>query len=217
MNYQNKHNKFETINEQFNMNKLFLTITLLFFYTNILFGQRKTPELDTQKKDEETEANEKFGSNDSWKDKMIYGGNMDVWFSSNYSIVLIQPLVGYKITDKFQVGLNPLYIYNSRTFRNLSTGVDFKLNINAYGPGVFSRYFINENIFAHTEYLGLSYNYYIENTGQNISRFSNSAFVGGGYMPGGSGVYFMALYDLMYDAKTSFYPDPLVVRIGFVF
>jgi hypothetical protein len=36
-------------------------------------------------------------------------------------------------------------------------------------------------------------------------------------MPGGSGVYFMALYDLLYDSKSSLYRDPIVLRVGFVF
>lgn len=199
------------------MNRILLAITMIFVLTNGLLAQRKTRELDTQKQDEQKKADDTYGKNDSWKDKMFYGGNIDLWFSTNYSIFLIQPIIGYKLTDKFQIGIDPLYIYSSQTFKDYYTGADFKLNINAYGPGVFSRYLINDNIFAHVEYMGLSYNYYIESTGTNLSKFSNSMYVGGGYMPGGSGIYIMALYDLLHDTKTSLNRDPLVFRVGFVF
>jgi len=199
------------------MNRIIITIIALFFFTNSLFAQRKTRELDTQKQDEQVKADATYGKNDAWKDKMFYGGNFDVWFSTNYSIFLIQPIVGYKLTDKLQIGIDPLYIYSSQTFKDYYTGADFKLSINAYGPGVFSRYLINDNFFAHVEYMGLSYNYYVESTGSNISKFSNSAYVGGGYMPGGSGLYIMALYDLLHNSKSSLNRDPLVFRVGFVF
>jgi hypothetical protein len=109
-----------------------------------------------------------------------------------------------------------LYIYNSRTYQ-FTSGKNFTQSINAYGPGVFGRYLINDNIFAHVEYLGLSYKIYDELSGLDVSKFSNSAFVGGGYMPGGTGVYIVALYDLLYNTNTSFYASPFDIRIGFVF
>lgn len=199
------------------MNRLLLAITMVFVLTNGLIAQRKTRELDTQKEDEQKKADATYGNNDSWKDKMFYGGNFDIWFSSNYSIFLLQPIIGYKLTDKLQIGLDPLYIYSSQTFKNYNTGANFNLNINAFGPGVFSRYLITDDIFAHVEYMGLSYNYYVESTGANISKFSNSAYVGGGYMPGGSGIYMMALYDLLHNSNSSLNRDPLVFRVGFVF
>lgn len=179
-------------------------------------AQRKTPELDKQKVEEQKQADETYGSNDSWKDRMIYGGNIGGSLGNISSFFMVQPIVGYKITDKFQAGLCPLYIYSSRTYQ-LTTGKNFTQSVNAFGPGVFGRYLINDNIFAHVEYLGLSYKIYDELTKADISRFSNSAFVGGGYMPGGTGVYIVALYDLLYNSNTSFYSSPFDIRIGFVF
>ena len=199
------------------MNRILLAITLIFVLINGLLAQRKTRELDTQKQDEQKKADDTYGKNDSWKDKMFYGGNFDIRFGNDYSILLIQPIVGYKLTEKFQVGLDPLYIYSSQTFKDYITGANFKLSVNAYGSGLFCRFLINENIFAHAEYMGLNFNTYSESTGKNISKFTNSMYVGGGYMPGGSGVYFMALYDLLYDSKSSLYRDPIVLRVGFVF
>ena len=199
------------------MNRILLVITMIFVLTNGLLAQRKTRELDTQKQDEQKKADATYGNNDSWKDKMIFGGNVGGSLGSTYSFFMIQPMVGYKITDKFQVGLDPLYIYSSQTFKNYYTGNSFNLSVNAYGPGIYSRYLITDNIFAHIEYLGLRYNYYNESTGDNITKISNSMYAGGGYMPGGTGVYVMALYDLLYDSNTSFYKNPLVIRIGFVF
>lgn len=198
------------------MNRIVLTILTIVFFVNAASAQRKTPELDTQKVEEQKQADETYGNNDSWKDKMLYGGNIGASFGVANSFFMVQPIVGYKITDKFQAGICPLYIYNSRTVR-LTNGQNFSQTINAYGPGVFGRYFINDNIFAHVEYLGLSYEIYDEFSGFNVSKFSNSGFVGGGYMPGGAGMYIVALYDLLHDSKTSFYASPLDLRIGFVF
>ena len=198
------------------MNRIVLTILTAVFFINVAFAQRKTPELDKQKVEEQKQANETYGSNDSWKDRMIYGGNIGGSLGNVSSFFMIQPMVGYKITDKFQAGLCPLYIYSSRTYQ-LTPGKNFTQSVNAFGPGVFGRYLINDNIFAHVEYLGLSYKIYDELSGLDVSKFSNSAFVGGGYMPGGTGVYIVVLYDLLYDSKTSFYSNPLDIRIGFVF
>jgi hypothetical protein len=198
------------------MNRIVLTILTAVFFINVAFAQRKTPELDKQKVEEQKQANETYGSNDSWKDRMIYGGNIGGSLGNVSSFFMIQPMVGYKITDKFQAGLCPLYIYSSRTYQ-FTSGKKFTQSVNAFGPGVFGRYLVNDNIFAHVEYLGLSYKIYDELSGLDVSKFSNSAFVGGGYMPGGTGVYIVVLYDLLYDSKTSFYSNPLDIRIGFVF
>lgn len=199
------------------MNRTILTIVIIFIFTNILFAQRKTQELDKQKQDEQKNADATYGKNDSWKDKMIFGGNIGGSLGNASSFFMIQPIVGYKFTDKIQAGISPLYIYNSRTyiFQNKS----LTQSISAYGPGIFGRYFINENIFAHTEYLGLKYNKKSEITNTESSHYSNSLFVGGGYMPGGggSGIYMVALYDLLYNSSTSFYSNPLDIRVGFVF
>lgn len=198
------------------MNKIISTILVVVFSINLASAQRKTPELDKQKVEEEKKADATFGSNDSWKDRMIYGGNIGGSLGNLSSFFMIQPIVGYKITDKFQAGLCPLYIYSSRTIP-LTNGKNFTQSINAFGPGVFGRYLVNDNIFAHVEYLGLSYKIYDELSGLDISKFSNSAYVGGGYMPGGAGVYVVVLYDLLYNSTTSFYQSPFDIRIGFVF
>ena len=200
------------------MNRILLAITLIFVIKNGLLAQRKTRELDNQKQDEQKKADDTYGKNDSWKDKMIFGGSFGGAIGNQSSFFMIQPIVGYKFTDKIQAGISPLYIYSSRTI-NIGGNKTLTQSINAYGPGVFGRYFVNDNIFAHVEYLGLSYDRYNEKTNSNISEFSNSLFLGGGYMPngGGSGIYVVALYDLLYDSKTSFYSNPLDIRVGFLF
>lgn len=198
------------------MNKIISTILVVVFSINLASAQRKTPELDKQKVEEEKKADETFGGNDSWKDRMFYGGNIGGSLGNVSSFFMIQPIVGYKLTDKIQAGLSPLYIYSSRTYL-LTTGKNFTQSVNAFGPGVFGRYLINDNLFAHVEYLGLNYKIYDELSGSDISKFSNSTYVGGGYMPGGAGVYVVALYDLLFKSSTSFYQSPFDIRVGFVF
>ncbi len=216
-NNQNKRNNFEANNQHHTMNRILLAITMIFVITNGLLAQRKTRELDNQKLDEEKKADDTYGKNDSWKDKMIYGGSFGGALGNQSSFFMIQPIVGYKFTDKIQAGISPLYIYSSRTI-NIGGNKTLTQSINAFGPGVFGRYFVNDNIFAHIEYLGLQYNIYDDFYKKDISKYSNSLFVGGGYMPGGgSGIYVVALYDLLYDSKTSFYSNPLDIRVGFLF
>jgi hypothetical protein len=64
------------------MNRILLAITLIFVLINGLLAQRKTRELDTQKQDEQKKADDTYGKNDSWKDKMFYGGNFDIRFGN---------------------------------------------------------------------------------------------------------------------------------------
>jgi hypothetical protein len=215
-NKQNKDDKFESINQYHTMKKLLAFIILGLVISFSAYSQRKKPNLDNQKTDEQKAANEAYGQDDSWKDKVFFGGNLGGGFGNGGSFFLIQPIVGYKFTDKIQAGICPMYLHSSRTFE-LSNGSKKELSVNAYGPGVFGRYFINENFFAHTEYLGIKHTYLNDFDGTEVSKFSNCFYVGGGYTPSDGGIFAVFLYDLLFDAKTSFYIEPYVIRVGFMF
>jgi hypothetical protein len=211
-------------NQQSLMNKILVIITLLFLFNNNAIAQRKVQKLDTQKTEEQKKAEETYGRNDNWKDRLFFGGNAGGGAGNGGAFILIQPVVGYKITEKFCAGLSPLYIYSSQNVGFRGTSKTITLTNNVIGSSIFARYYLLETIFANTEYLGLSFDQ-VTNFDQINQKFiterkwNNSLFLGGGYSPSGgvSGVYVMALYDLLWSRETSFYPSPLDIRIGYIF
>ncbi len=207
------------------MKNIFLLLLILLPCT--MFAQRKGKQLDQQQSDENTEIKQYESSKgSSFKDKLYFGGNLGGGFSSNNSYFLIQPIVGYKVSDNFSVGVDPIYIYASQTytFNNGVNTINKKFATSVIGPGVFARYNVIENIFAYTEYQGISYTTPVYDASKadwvDKDFWNNNLYVGGGYSTGGNGnggAYFMLLYNLLYDANRTFYGRPYDVRIGFLF
>lgn len=150
---------------------------------------------------------------DFW-DKVYFGGNFGLQFG-NQTVIDINPLIGYRLTDKLSVGTSITYIYYKVTdpyniYPTYST--------NIYGASLFTRYFLLENIFAHVEgeVLNLEVpNYFLHRyERQNVFGF----YVGGGYrqeIGDRSSLNIMLLYNLNQD-RNSPYQNP-IIRIGFGF
>lgn len=140
---------------------------------------------------------------------LFFGGGLGLQFGS-MTLIEISPLVGYKITPKFSIGLSPSYKYYSYNYYGYG-----KVNTNVFGGSIFSRYFIFENVFAHVEYESLAYN--TDVPGSPVTRQQyNSFFVGGGYnqrIGGNSAMYILVLWNLN-DTQYSPYTNP-VIRVGF--
>jgi len=197
------------------MRKILLLTLLISLAITSANAQRKLKQLD----EDQTSDNNKTENptNDSWKEKIFFGGNLGVGFSSGNTFVLIQPMVGYKVTEKFSAGLSPLYMYRSFELVDY-LGKKYSFSDNIFGPGVFAKFSIIENLFAYSEYLGVSYKQFDSHF--NLKRvWSNNMFVGGGYLSGtgGKGAYIMVLYNVLYDPNNSFYSSPLDIRVGFQF
>jgi len=145
------------------------------------------------------------------KSHLYFGGGFGLQFGS-MTLIEISPLVGYKITPKFSVGLSPtykFYKYNDYYGQNL----DLKTNV--WGGSIFSRYYIFESVFAHVEYETLLYNIHSPGYPETKQQF-NSFFVGGGYnqrIGENSGMYIMVLWNLN-DTPDSPYVNP-IIRVGF--
>lgn len=145
----------------------------------------------------------------SFASHLFFGGGLGLQFGST-TLVEISPLVGYKITPKFSIGLCPSYKYYSYQYYGYG-----RVKTNVFGGSLFSRYFIFENVFAHVEYEMLSYNTREPNQATYMQQI-NSFFVGGGYnqhIGGNSAMYILFLWNLN-DTKYSPYSNP-VIRIGF--
>jgi len=153
-----------------------------------------------------------YGKGNSDKPSFIshlyFGGGFGLQFGS-VTLIEVSPLVGYKITPKFSVGVSPTYKFYKYN------DVYGKQTTHVFGGSLFSRYMIWENIFAHIEYETLSYNIEVPGYLKTRQQF-DSFFVGGGYkQPVGlnSAMYILALWNLN-DTPNSPYINP-VIRVGF--
>ena len=106
----------------------------LFTFTNTTFAQ------DLQKQNEETKP--------SFKSRLYFNSDLNLGFGKTFYQAGIAPSIGYKITDKYSMGLRLPLSYNrtkfswTNSFRDTYEG----------GLGLFSRYKIGKYFFAHAEY-----------------------------------------------------------------
>ncbi len=147
-------------------------------------------------------------------DKVYFGGNFGLQFGDQ-TVVDVNPLIGYRLTEKLSVGFTATYIYYK--FKD-PYNPSYSYSSDIYGGSIFTRYFLLENIFAHIEgeVLNLEVPNYVLNryVREDIFGF----YVGGGYrQPLGdrSSLNILLLYNLNED-RNSPYQNP-IIRIGFGF
>lgn len=148
-----------------------------------------------------------------FNERIVFGGGLGLGFSNVEDFVMVAPTIGYMVTKKFIAGTGVTYRYTNYKYFNPSVAV------NSYGVSPYLRYFIYRNIFLHTEYEYLSYQFALQ--GEKI-RDGFSSFMGGGgfIQPIGGKIsfYLMALYNFSYQnpdpGEYSPYPSPLVIRAG---
>lgn len=176
--------------------------------TGILFFLLAASILSNRANAQAPQAGESFG------DKVYFGGNFGLQFGDQ-TLIDINPLVGYRLTEKLSVGLTVTYIY-LRVKDPYNYYPTYSTNI--YGGSVFTRYFLLENIFGHVEgeVLNLEAPDYVRQrfVRKNVFGF----YVGGGYrQPMGerSSLNILLLYNLNQD-RFSPYQNP-IIRIGFGF
>lgn len=138
----------------------------------------------------------------SLKERLIFGGNIGGSLGT-YSYFQINPLVGYRITDRLGAGVGFNYIYSgSRGYAQ-----------HVYGPSAWSRFYPMKNIILHTEfeYLTMSLRTPTQTT---YSANAPVWLVGGGYQTSGSKLNFgiLILYDLIQDPQSP-YSNP-ILRVG---
>ncbi len=178
-------------------NKLLIIISLytfLFFLTIRLQGQY----FETPKKKEPI------------KDKLFFGGGIGLQFGT-VTLIEVAPIVGYKVTPRFQPGIGLTYsYYNDNRYT-------YPVNYSTYGGSVFARFFLFEGLFAHAEAEALNIKVYYSATATSREWIENY-LIGGGYfqkMGERSGMYLLVLWNLNQTDLTP-YANP-VIRIGFSF
>lgn len=127
------------------------------------------------------------------------------------SWVSLAPQIGYLPMDRLWVGLSARiqYTHDGR--------YDPSFDSWDYGTGIFGRYFVWNQVFAHAEWNWTSYEVRTSFTGSDRESIS-AVLVGGGYgqpVGGHSSVIMEILYDVTGNAR-GIYGSSWVFRAGFV-
>jgi len=146
-------------------------------------------------------------------DKVYFGGGFGLNFSSEYTNLSASPLVGYRVTDQFSVGVSVTYQY----IKIKSIDQSF----NSTGGSLFTRFLFTDEIFAHAEFERLNYDQIVVFTNGDFTetrKANNALLLGGGYrQPMGRNASFsvLGLYDVLWkSAETSPYSEPWQIRAG---
>ncbi|MBC7384447.1 MAG: hypothetical protein H7296_15880 [Bacteroidia bacterium] len=184
---------------------IILFISLLISFS--VQAQRKLKQLD----EEEAKKKEQYETQDDKgifnKDKWTFGGNVGGYFFSGGGFFFAQPLAGYRVTEKTIVGTGITYMYQGINLNGK------KYSANIYGPVLFVRQQVLNQLFAHIQYQPINYP-----RGYNSADriWENVLYIGGGY-GGSKGVYIGALYNILWMENKSFYGSPLQINFGFMF
>lgn len=148
--------------------------------------------------------------NDDWKEKVSYGGNLQLQFGT-YTFIYLSPTIGYKPLDKLNVGVGLIYNYIS-----INYGTYGKYAQSIYGTHTYVRYFITEGIFLQGQYDRLFQPGKF--AGKDNMQWVDYALVGGGFSQS-IGKKAALTTSIMYNLTPnplSIYPSRLVVQFGFM-
>ncbi|MBK9459095.1 MAG: hypothetical protein IPN94_06590 [Sphingobacteriales bacterium] len=163
---------------------LFLCVSFMALNT-VVFAQRST----------QTKPPEKTSGFD--KSRLQLGGDLGLSFGNQAGMVVVSPLVGYMITNRFSAGAGP-------SFEHYWQKDVFKLT--TLGGRVYSRYQLFDFLFAHAEYGIVNYKTsFAGGSSQNawVSRLP----LGGGIsqrIGGNTFANFMVLYDVLYNPDSPY-------------
>jgi hypothetical protein len=138
------------------------------------------------------------------------------WVNTSSTFFEFSPVIIYKFPKTFAVGTGPAYIYNRDRVKNV--------DLHGWGWKVFGRAQLLRWVYAYTEYQGINNQYIAGVDAQNnlikSEQFVDSWFLSVGFnikLTRRTGIYFQALYDVLYDKSTSPYLDAWTYRFGFGF
>jgi hypothetical protein len=142
--------------------------------------------------------------------KMYFGGYVNLSIG-NYTVIGIEPLVGYKLTPKFSVGGKLSYEYISdKRYKE-----DYKTS--NYGFSVFSRLRVTPKLYTHIEYSAMNYDLYY-GIGDSNRKWVPFLFVGGGYsQPVSKNTWFTAevLFDVLQNKNSPYKSWEPFFSLGF--
>jgi hypothetical protein len=180
-----------------------------------MFAQDPAPSPEPQPQSEPNSSNSGYNKNSSFGssffDNFFIGGDFGAQFG-NQTYVEVAPRFGYHLTDLFSAGITTKYIYYS--YKDAYSPEKYQTSL--YGGGLFTRYNVTEELFAHAEYEALSVE--IPAIYLDKRRIVSSLFLGGGYrqfIGENSSINLMMLFNVIHE-QFSLYQNP-VIRVGFDF
>jgi hypothetical protein len=139
---------------------------------------KDTEEITTQPTAEDTIVLEKekpaSKPKTNFKENIFYGGYINLSFGS-YTVIGIEPMIGYKLTPKLSTGVKVRYDYiqDDRYAKSYTTST--------YGGSIFGRYLVTPKFYAQAE--AATYNYDVLSLSGGFEREWIPFFLlGGGYI-----------------------------------
>jgi hypothetical protein len=135
-------------------------------------------------------------SKQNFKKNIFYGGYINLSFG-DYTVIGIEPMIGYKLTPKFSAGVKLRYDYiqDDRNDRSYTTST--------YGGSIFGRYLVTPKFYAQAEAASYSY----ENYFSGERDWVPFVLLGGGYIQPLSErtwLNIQILFDVMQDNKSPY-------------
>jgi len=192
-----------------------LLLVLIFSFGFLSIAQEMDAvnvEKDSMIVEEETtpETTNPTSSESNW----YYGGTVGFNFWSDYFYLIIEPMVGYKISPKFSVGGKIGYSYINYS--------DVDLDTHNYGASIFSRYRLIPQIYLHGEFVYWSYETISGLNFETERSWVPFLLLGGGYVQNigpNTSLYVEVLVDVLQDENSPYEDwDPFVsfgVGVGF--
>ena len=189
--------------------RLLLIISMTFASLEI-FGQVEESVVpDKQKKEEKARISE----------RLLFGGELGLSFGS-ITYIKIEPIVGYRVTDRLTMGLGPIYIYEKYKYYDWETSI--------YG----GKAFVSFTVIKGSEgggFLSLgNIQLHVENEVLNVEKYDfenqriwiDNLLLGGGlFQPigGRSGISIYILFDVTQNKYSPYYSNNPVIKFGFNF
>jgi len=144
-------------------------------------------------------------------EKLFFGGGFGLQFGT-YTSIKFTPEIGYRLTEKADVGVGLYYLYSKNNFYHYSDHI--------YGGKIFSRFYVTPNFFLTGEYESLNIADYDLFTGQYTGKriFIDGLPLGIGWRQQ-LGDRFAVLTTLMYNVLQSEktpYSNP-IFRVSFIY
>jgi hypothetical protein len=195
---------------------IFYTGILFFLFINAGFAQvdgevNNNQEAVQSSNSKEPQYSTPPQSKKSFKERLYFGGYIGLQFGT-YTSIDISPLIGYRVTPDFNVGIGVLYNY---------TSFDYGGTIGQHGYSSWGgRLTANYTLFNFLA-LGIEYQYRTVETVYNVAEQSfetqgiNILFLGGGIrqkVGGNAYMFLMAYYDVLQEEYSPY--NSVVLRIG---
>ena len=188
------------------MKVLRLTLFMLLF-VQVVSGQVDSVYYGSQ---QPSNNRPKEPKNDAWKEKVIWGGNVQAWIG-NPTFILLSPTIGYRFFKNFDAGVGGIYNYISYNsyYGNYSQSI--------YGAHSYARYIIGESYFVQVQYDKLLQPD-LFSAEPNDKVWVDYVFVGGGFRQEISDKVSLStsvMYNII-NNPLSIYPSRVIIQFGIV-